>query len=516
MELSMKKLIRNNDYQICGSILKKKCRLVSVLCLALISLAGVQAGGEELTLEKALNIAFQNSPAIRQASLQLEVNRRNLWAEQAGLKSQFSLSITPYRTSSNRVFSELTSSYNTQTLSRTAAAFTIRQPIKWTDAELRITDQFNWQESSSTFTGGVKESTFSNSLTVNLSQPLFTYNRTKMLIKELELSLENAQLAYAIQKLQIERQVTQQFLNLYYSRMSIQISQEEYKNAMESLEIIQSKVEAGITAPEEFYQADITKDNSLASLEDKRMQHQNSLDAFKILLGLEVEDMIDVSADIQKKIVEVDLEKAIAHGLENRMELRQMDIEIQNAMHDLIVTGAVNEFKASLNLSFGLTGTNPQFPNIYDSPNTDRLIALTLDIPLFDWGQKKHLLAATQAQVDTVKLSADEERKSIKSEIREAYRNLMNQKRQIEIAEKSIKNAELTYAINLERYRMGDLSSKDLQFYQLQLSQQKLNLVQALISNKLALLDLKIRTLWDFETNRSILDELKDISKQED
>ena len=92
----------------------------------------------------------------------------------------------------------------------------------------------------------------------------------------------------------------------------------------------------------------------------------------------------------------------------------------------------------------------------------------------------------------------------------------MNQKRQIEIAEKSIKNAELTYAINLERYRSGDLSSKDLQFYQLQLSQQKLSLVQALISNKLALLDLKIRTLWDFETNRSILDELEDIPEQED
>jgi len=246
------------------------------------------------------------------------------------------------------------------------------------------------------------------------------------------------------------------------------------------------------------------------------MQHQNSLDAFKILLGLELEDMIDVSADIQKTIVEVDLEKAIDHGLENRMELRQMDIELQRAMHDLIVAGAENEFKASLNLSFGLTGTNPQFPGIYDSPNTDRLIALTLDIPLFDWGQKKHHLAATRAQIETVKLSADEELKNIKMEIREAYRNLMNQKRQIEIAEKSIKNAELTYAINLERYRNGDLSSKDLQFYQLQLSQQKLSLVQALINNKLALLDLKIRTLWDFEANRSILDEIKDVSEQED
>ena len=394
----MKKSIRNNLHPTRGSILRKKRRLVSVLCLAFISASGVLAGGEELTLERALNIAFQNSPAMRQASLQLEVNERNLWAEQAGLKSRFSLSVTPYLTSSNRVFNELTSSYNTQTLTRTAAAFTIRQPIKWTDAELRITNQFNWQESTSAFAGGEKQSAFSNSLTVSLSQPLFTYNQTKMQIKELELYLENAQLAYAIQKLQIERQVTQQFLNLYYSRMSIQISQEEYKNAMESLGIIQDKVDAGITAPEELYQADITKDNSLASLENKRMQHENSLDTFKILLGMEVEDLIDVSADIQKTIVEVDLNKAIAHGLENRMELRQMDIEIQNAMHDLIVAGAENEFKASLNLSFGLTGTNPQFAGLYDSPNTDRLIALTLDIPLFDWGQKKHHLAATRAQ----------------------------------------------------------------------------------------------------------------------
>jgi outer membrane protein TolC len=92
----------------------------------------------------------------------------------------------------------------------------------------------------------------------------------------------------------------------------------------------------------------------------------------------------------------------------------------------------------------------------------------------------------------------------------------MNQKRQIEIAEKSITNAELTYDINLERYRNGDLSSKDLQFYQLQLSQQRLSLVQALINNRLALLDLKIRTLWDFETNQSILDELDELSELED
>ncbi|MCJ7680712.1 MAG: TolC family protein [Candidatus Aminicenantes bacterium] len=493
-----------------------RIRPAAVLLLLLILPAGSLSAGDDLTLDRALNIAFQKSPAMRQVSLQLEVNEQNLMAQQAGLKSQFSLTLMPYRTSSDRVFSDLTSDYNTQTQTRSEATFNIRQPIAWTDGTLNVTNRFNWQEASSSFAGGGTQSGFSNSLTVSLNQPLFTYNRTKLALKELELALENTQLAYAIQKLQIERAVTQQFLNLYYSRMSIQISNEEYKNASESLDIIQNKVDAGITAPEELYQADITRDNSLASLENNRMQHQNSLDTFKILLGLELEDLIDVSADIQKKMVEVDLDIAVAHGLDNRLELRQKDIEIQNAMHDLIVASAENEFKASLNLSFGLTGTNPQFAGIYDSPNSDRLVALTLNIPLFDWGEKKHHLAATRAQIETVKLSAEEETKSIKQEIREAYRNLMNQERQIEIAEKSIKNAELTYAINLERYRNGDLSSKDLQFYQLQLSQQKLARVQSLINYKLALLDLKIRTLWDFENNRSILDDLEVKLDQED
>jgi len=512
----MNESVRKNHHQTWDSDLNKRRRLALVLCFALISIPGLLAGGEELTLERALNIAFQNSPVIRQAGYSLVTSERNLMAQQAGLKSQFSLAVTPYRTSSSRVFNDLLADYNTQTQTKSEGAFTIRQPIKWTDGDVRVTNTFNWTEASSSAAGGEKGSGFSNTLSINLQQPLFTYNRTKMQIRELELALENTQLNYAIQKLSIERQVTQQFLNLYYSRMSIQISQEELNNATESLDIIQSKVDAGLSAREEFYQADITRDNSLAALENLRMQHENSLDTFKMLLGIELEALIDVSADIQKTLMEVDLDRAIDHGLANRMELRQRDIEIQYALNDLIVAGAENEFKASLQAGFGLTGTNKDLDKIFDSPNSDYLIAFTLDIPLYDWGQKKHLLAASRAQIDSANLSAEDEIKSIKSEIREAYRSLTNQKRQIEIAEKSIKNAELTYDINLERYRNGDLSSKDLQFYQLQLSQQRLSLVQALINNRLALLDLKIRTLWDFETNQSILDELDELSELED
>lgn len=465
-----------------------------------------QTFAEELTLVRALEIAFNNSPSIQAAAYNLDISEHNLNAQIAGNKSQFNLTLTPYQYSNVKVFNELTSKYNVQELSKSEARLTVTQPIKWTDGELTLTNRFGWQEASSSFTGSVKDSTFNNSLFLTLSQPIFTYNRLKMQITELELSLENAQLSFAIQKLQIERSVTQQFLSLFYSWRSLEIAKQQLVNSTESYQIIESKVEAGISAPEELYQADLTRFNSQASVQNLQMQYENSQDNFKILLGLPLENELIIVADIRKSLVDVDLVKAIDHGLAFRMELRQNDIAIQNALHDLIRADAQNEFKGSVEATLGLTGTDPGFGKIYDSPNVDQVVQVSLNIPLFDWGRKKHIVAASQAQIDSQRLSAGEEIKSIKLEIREAFRSLQNQKTQIEIAEKNVINAQRTYEINLERYKGGDLSAYDMQLYQLQLTQEQLDEVQALINYKLALLDLKIRTLWDFENNLSVID----------
>jgi outer membrane protein len=88
--------------------------------------------------------------------------------------------------------------------------------------------------------------------------------------------------------------------------------------------------------------------------------------------------------------------------------------------------------------------------------------------------------------------------------IRQAYRNLSNLVNQIEIASKNVTNAQLTYDINLERYKNGDLTSMDLSLYQSQLSQKKTAYTQSQIDYKLGLLTLKIITLWDFEKNQPV------------
>ena len=98
-----------------------------------------------------------------------------------------------------------------------------------------------------------------------------------------------------------------------------------------------------------------------------------------------------------------------------------------------------------------------------------------------------------------------EEKKAIVIAIRRAYRSLQNQAVQIELAQQNVKSAQLTYDINLERYENGDLTSMDLNLFQNQLSQKKIDLVNAMISYKIYLLDLKIESLWDFERDQPVI-----------
>ena len=490
--------------------MSERCRGIDAVrgrycCLVMAGLLMSSPGGaEELVLDRALGMAFDRSPTMRDARHNLEINRRNLQAQHAALKSRFGLSVTPYEFTKDRVFSDLTSQYNTQKQTHLGARFGIEQPVEFTDGTLSVVQSIDWREASSGFAGGGMRSTYSNQLLLSYSQPLFTYNRTKLNLERLGLALESAQLSHAIQRLQIESQVTKRFLDLYLKQKNVEIASEELKNATERYEIIESKVRAGITAREHLLQADLTRANAAGNLQNAQLQYANALDEFKMLLGMPLDEELSVVARIRKELVEVDLRQAIHQGLTNRMELRQQDIAIQNAMQTLTTTDGENEFEGSVNVSFGLTGTDRDLGRTYDDPSRNQRLSLTFNIPLFDWGEKEHRMASAQESVFRSELSASQERKRITADIRQAHRNLLTQKTQIEIAEKNVVNARLTYEVNLERYRNGDLSSKDIADYQNQLSREQINEVGVLINYRLALLDLKIHTLYDFISDEPV------------
>jgi outer membrane protein TolC len=473
--------------------------------LIFLGCTGLQAQ-EVLTLEKALQISETGSPDIQMSLLNLERSQKNLEAQRAALKSRLSLDVTPVNYSNQRRFDTRVSEWYTNESWTSNARFLISQPILPTDGTISLSNDFGWQNSTSDANNTSTQSIrFYNNLYLNVNQPLFTYNRLKLQLKELELSLENANISYAIQRLNLERNVTQFFYNVFMSQKNLEIAKEELVNTQKSYDIIKNKVDAGLAAKEELYQAELNLSTSKSSLQNSEVSFENAKDQLKLYLGMDLYEDVIVLADVTSNPVNVDLDKAIDNGLNSRMEIRQREIDVETSQFDMIVTKSLNEFRGDLNLRLGISGDNENLGQIFDSPTRSPSVNLSFSIPIFDWGEKKARIAAQEATIKSQELNLSEEKKQIIIGVRQAYRNLQNQLNQIGIADQNEINAQLTYEINLERYQNGDLTGMDLNLYQSQLSQKKIALAQAQIDYKIELLNLKIQSLYDFEKGTPIL-----------
>lgn len=459
-----------------------------------------------LTLDQSMEIAGQNSPAIQKSRYNMEKNREYLNAQVASLKSRFFLDVSPVTFSREQRYDERFSEWYTSENKGASASFVVSQPVKFTDGLFTIRNNFGYQDNYSEASGTTfKDKGFNNYLYLQYDQPVFTYNRLKLNLDRIKLNLETATMAYAIEMLNMEYQVNQAFYTVYQKQTAVQIAEEEFANQKVSLEIIQSKVEAGLSAKEELLQAELNYATSESNVDNSRVDLNNSRDQFKLLIGMSLFNDISVISDIDFHLVYINLDKAIENGLSRRLELTQRNIDLKMSEFNLTETSAENEFRGDVSLSVGVMGNNENFNDIYDKPTNSPSFGVTFSIPLFDWGQRKAKIKAAEIDIQSKQIDLEDQKNNIIINIRRTYRNLQNLVNQIEIARQNEKNAQLTYEINLERYQNGDLTSIDLQRFQNQLSDKKTSLVNALINYKLEIINMKVQSLWDFENNTSFI-----------
>ena len=486
-------------------ILKLKLKLA---CLV-IFLAGTSLFSQaqvKLTIEQALDIAEENNPDIKSSKLSYERTQYLLEASRIALKPQFSMSVNPFSYSQRRTFDSYQSAWYTTKNVASNGTFRTELPILLTDGTLSLSDRFGWQNDESTTSIGKKiTERFTNEIQLRYAQPIFTYNRRKMEMERLEFDHENSGINYALQRLRTEQSITSQFYSLYSAQNSLDISRAELENSQQNYKIISAKVEADLSAREELYQAEVNLSNAESSVESATVSLNNAKDALKRTLGMPMSEEIDVLADIKVLPILIDPEKAIQVGLASRMELRQREINIASSDMELIRVKASNEFSGNVSLALGITADDRYLGNIYDNPTQSPSISISFNVPIFDWGQRKARIhaqeaAQTIAQLDYANLKVD-----IEVAIRQSLRNLANLSTQISIAEKSVRNTELTYELNQVRYREGNVTGLQMSQYQAQLSNARSSYITAQIRYKNELLSLKILTLYDFENDKPII-----------
>ena len=485
---------------------KKSVLLTAILAFAASVFENGASAQIIMTMEQALEYSAEHNPDLINSRLSMEQYEQNLIAQKASLKSRFSLNLQPLSYSQSRQFDSRFSDWYTNRSLSSSGTFSISQPIIWTDATLSLNNSLSWQNNESSI-GGTTNSNraFSNSLYLSLNQPLFTYNRTKMNLRTIEMNYENARIRYALQLLNVERNITSQFYSLFMAQQNLEISEKELENAEKNFNIIKDKVEADLVTKDEYYQAQVNLAQSRSSLENQRVSLENSKDNFKQALGIPLDEDIIVVCDVEAEPVYVDFDKALESATTTRLELRQRQISREQQEMSMIQVKDNDSFSGNISLSVGVMGDDPEFPHIYDNPTNNPRVAISFSVPIFDWGARKARIKAQEIGRKMFELDAEEELKSIEINVRSTCRSLDNLLGQISIAEQSEQNAQLTYDLNEERYRNGELTGMQMNQFQTQLSNSKMSHMQAIINYKVQLLNIKILTLYDFEKDEPVV-----------
>ena len=445
----------------------------------------------KMTLEDALEYSIDHSPELQEALINLERYKLSLEAQRASLKSKFALTLNPFTYSNNRSFDNRFSEWYTNESFSSNGTFSITQPIIWTDATVSLNNKFGWQNNTSTGMGGANNTNkaFSNDLYLSINQPLFTYNRTKTDLRSIELDYENALINYALRRLSLESTITASFYNVYTAKNNLEISEAELKDAQQNFDIIKNKVDADLSARDELYQAELNLSTAASAVDNRKVSLENAKDDLKQLLGITIDEDIDITAEISAQPVKIDMLTAIHSALGSRLELRQREISRTELDIQMKQIKEMNSLDGNISLSLGIMGDHERLQNIYEHPTNNPRVAVTLSVPIFDWGERRARIKAQELATKIFDLQTEEERKSIEIAVRKSCRSLRNLEAQIAIAEQSVKNAQLTYDLNAERYRNGELAGMEMNQFQTQLSNQKMSYMSTLINYKLELLN---------------------------
>ena len=502
------------------------CLITIILTIfaQLISLA--QARTLDLTLDDAISLALDDGYRARHLRLDLQGAGFEMDAAKRSTRARVNLTLQAPDYVENvqaiRVPNRLPV-YNKIGMLQWFGAVSISQPFLMTDGELTFGSNFR-QLRESVFQEQLdlsdRSKRFFNTLDVRFRQPLFAPNQLKLNLERARLRLENQQRVFASTQLDIVYDITQAFYEFYSAQRRLEIAREALEQQMQSFDLAQKKFEAGLIPEVEALQMEVALSRSRNQLLQSDGSRTRSADRLRLALGLSLDDSVTVRPSMNLKTFEIDEDLAISHGLRHSASLRQREIGHRLAEINLRETRAAGSVRGEFSASYERTGLTDALPE--DASTCDLIdaswddlrrrprnlgMAFTLRVPLWDSRLNRARVSSAQTRLDQRMLDLEDERVQVVLQIRSAIARLREARDRLEVLRKSEDVALRSYEIDLARFENGDITAQDLTRTRDDLTHSRQAYLDAYIQYQLSVADLKRQTLYDFEEERSLLNE---------
>ncbi len=478
--------------------------LFTLLLLSHIATAQTTTGETEpvaLSLQETIEIAIASSPLSRSSRYALIASEWRYQSFRADLLPGLSLegNAPNYRRAFRENFNPDGSTsliYNQQ--SNASTRLTVNQSIMPTGGTLSL--------SSGISRLGIfaDENTYlwsSTPLVVGYSQPLFQFNNLKWRNRIEPLQLQIAQKRYTESMEELSLTVTQRYFDVLLSKINLDIAEFNVAVNDSIYNISQGRYNVGNIAENDLLQSELQLRNAESSLTQARINYNQQLNSFRLLLGLDPEAPVDVKVPEYVPDFHVEERLALEMARRNNSTSLNFDMQTLQAERELDMAVKQSSFSATIQANYGLNQTSENFNDLYNSPLNQQFVTLNFQIPIFNWGKQR---AEVNFARNTRRQVADDiayEQAQFDLQVSNIVAEFMQLREQVMLAQLSDGIADRRYQVARNRYRIGQIDITNLFIAQNERDAAQRNYIQAIRNYWISVYNLRRLTLYDFENS---------------
>lgn len=321
----------------------------------------------------------------------------------------------------------------------------------------------------------------------NLQYPLFTWWRVQNSIHLAEQGESMASLQEKLQRLNLTHTVLKAYYAVLINNAVVDLLKTNIERTKKSLEITRQRYEEGELAKHEVLRTQVQLTNEENELKTALGNQTNSrLFLGKVLSQPETE--IDVTGRLKFIPLQMDESQLIRLALEQRLELRMLQVEKSMNISNLELASTGNKPTLALFSSYTVVnGFDPIEPEKFvDNWN----VGVQFSWPVFDGFSTKHKEEDARIRQKITREKEAELRQNIILQVKQALVTIHQMENSIASREKNIELAREVQQMSEEQFRNGLISLLDLLVAQKNLFNAEISHLQAVFNHIMAKIEL--------------------------
>ena len=310
----------------------------------------------------------------------------------------------------------------------------------------------------------------------------------KLSALDVELAVEQARSS----KISLVSQDKQSFYAVLLAKEAYNVYKEVYDNAQKNFEDVEKKYSVGKASEFDYLRAKVNVNNAEPEVYSAENAVVLAIWQLKAIMGIDLNTELDVEGALSDYVGEVVavVQETDSISFENNTNLLQLRLQDEMLTNTIKMT----KFQYIPTLSASFAYNYNAMGNTFDmSWNPYSVVALSLNVPIFNGFSKRNSIRQYQKSQDILRLSIEDTERNLNIAMGNYIDKMNTSVKRYTAAESTLEMAQKSYNISEKMYEVGKATLVELNDAQLALTQAQLTMSQA---------------IFQYMTNKAAIDEL--------